>query len=413
MSFKGGVFAKQIAKLASGTALAQLINIISLPLLTRLYTPSQFGVFAVFLASVAVLSSISTLKYENAILDEEDSQDAKNCTVLTAISGVFIVVPLLLYCIFSYYFDFSLIGIDWLTALFLTFAIIFTNTFTALYYWCNRLQHYNFMTKGRVFAAIAVAFISLLIGYLELGTVNGLIVGSLVGMAVNMVYLILKLNISFSTVRQISFEKLFVLFVKLKRFPLFLVPSTLLDRVAAQIHIFVFSSVFGSAIAGAMGVYNRVVGLPISLIGNAVGDVYKRRISELLKSGKSCRRAFIKTGLALFTIAAPASCVLFFFAPEVFTFVLGEEWKQAGEIASFLSVNFLLAFVVSPLAGILYLRENQKIDLLIQIVLVVLLAIGMSIAVYENSFKIALSAYAISFGVKYLVQLIVSFKLAK
>lgn len=413
MSLKDNVFAKQIAKLASGTALAQLINIASLPLLTRLYTPSQFGVFAVFLASVAVLSSISTLKYENAILDEEEVQDAKNCTVLTALSGIFIVTPLMLYCLFAYYYDFSLIGIDWLAALFLIIAIILTNTFTALYYWCNRLQYYGFMTKGRVFAAVAVAFISLLIGYLEIDSVNGLIVGSLVGMAVNAVYLILKLNLSFSSVRQVSLEKLYTLSIKLKRFPLFLVPSTLLDRVAAQIHIFVFSSVFGNSIAGAMGVYNRVVGLPTSLIGNAVGDVYKRRISELLKGKQSCRNVFIKTGLSLFIMAAPISCILFFFAPEIFMFVLGDQWKQAGEITSFLSINFLLAFVISPLAGILYLRENQRIDLLIQIILVISLAIGMTIAVYENSFKIALSTYAISFGVKYLVQLLVSFKLAK
>ncbi|WP_171040937.1 lipopolysaccharide biosynthesis protein [Pseudoalteromonas phenolica] len=413
MSFKDSIFAKQIAKLATGTALAQLINIISLPLLTRLYTPSQFGIFAVFLASVAVLSSISTLKYENAILDEEEVQDAKHCTALTALSGIFIVAPLLFYSFLAYYFDFSLISIDWLTALFLSIAIILTNVFTALYYWCNRLQHYGFMTRGRVFAAVAVAFFSLLVGYLEIDSVNGLIVGSLFGMAVNAVYLILKLKLSFSSIRQLPLEKLYTLSIKLKRFPLFLVPSTLLDRLAAQVHIFVFSSVFGNSIAGAMGVYNRVVGLPTSLIGNAVGDVYKRRISELLKARQSCRRVFIKTGLTLFTIAAPISCVLFFFAPELFTFVLGEQWKQAGEITSFLSINFLLAFVISPLAGILYLRENQRIDLLIQIVLVVSLAIGMAIAVYENSFKIALSAYAISFGVKYLVQLLVSFKLAK
>ena len=70
MSFaKNGVFIRQVAKLASGTALAQIINIACLPILARIYSPNDFGTFAIFLACVAILTSVSTLKYEYAILD--------------------------------------------------------------------------------------------------------------------------------------------------------------------------------------------------------------------------------------------------------------------------------------------------------------------------------------------------------
>jgi O-antigen/teichoic acid export membrane protein len=413
LSAKSSVFIKQAAKLASGTAFAQIINIVSLPVLTRIYSPNDFGIFAIFLASVAILTSVSTLKYETAILDASNHELAKHCTMLTVVSCIVVLLPLFIISGSSYIFEFSFFGLDLIMMVCLALAIIITNVFTSLYYWCNRTEQYNYMTKGRIYAAFSAALVSILFGLTSIKSVNGLVAGSLVGMLFNALYLFYKLKISFKSIREIPLNDLFKLSINLKRFPLYLVPSTLLDRLAAQVHIFVFSSVFGSAVAGSMGVYNRVIGLPVSIIGNSIGDVFKRKASELLRQGKSCRELFLKTAVTLFTIGFPVSLTLFFFAPTIFVFVLGDEWLQAGDIASFLALNFLFAFVVSPLSGLLYLEKNQKYDLAIQILLISTLGAGMYYAVAKSSLEIALYSYAFSFILKYLIQFIIGYKLAK
>lgn len=414
MSFaKNGVFIRQVAKLASGTALAQIINIACLPILARIYSPNDFGTFAIFLACVAILTSVSTLKYEYAILDASNSKLAKHCTILTIASCIVVLIPMSIIFVSLYLFKFSFFGLDFIMIACLALAIITTNTFTSLYYWCNRIEQYSYMTKGRVYAAFSAAFVSILFGLTTAKNINGLVVGSLVGMLFNAFYLFYKLKISFKSDVQVTLRGLCELSIKLKRFPLYLVPSTLLDRVAAQIHIFVFSSVFGGAVAGAMGVYNRVIGLPVSIIGNSIGDVFKRKASELIRQGKSCRRLYLKTAFTLLCLGFPVSVTLFFFAPTIFVFVLGEQWLQAGEIASFLALNFLFAFVVSPLAGLLYLEKNQKYDLVIQILLISTLSIGMYYAVVKSSLELALYSYGFSFILKYLIQFIVGYKLAK
>ncbi|MBT1450698.1 oligosaccharide flippase family protein [Glaciecola sp. XM2] len=406
-------FVKQVSKLASGTALAQIINIVTLPLLTRLYSPSDFGVFAVFLASVAILTSISTLKYENSILDAGNNELAKKCTQLTAASCVLVLVPLIVVMSFLYKYNVNIFGLDFIMLLCVGLAIIATNIFTSLYYWCNRTEKYGYMTKGRIYAAVSAALVSISIGLSPIESVNGLVIGALVGMFCNALYLIIKVNFSIASLAQTSIKDLIYLSISLKRFPIYLVPSTLLDRVASQVHIFVFSNFFGNSVAGAMGVYNRVIGLPVSIIGNAIGDVFKREASELFRKEKSCRKLFIKTAITLFIIGLPITITLFFFAPTIFVFVLGNEWLQAGEIASFLAINFLFAFVVSPLAGLLYLKQNQKYDFAIQVLLITTLGSGMYFAVLRSSLEIALYSYALSFILKYVVQFFACYRLAK
>ncbi len=72
-------FLAPVMMLSSGTVLAQLINVGVLPALTRIYTPAEFGVFTVYLAVVAVLSSANTGRFEYAVLASETDADAWGC----------------------------------------------------------------------------------------------------------------------------------------------------------------------------------------------------------------------------------------------------------------------------------------------------------------------------------------------
>jgi hypothetical protein len=80
-----GNFARSVVALASGTAVAQLLLALAVPLLARLYTPADYGSVAVYSSTLTVLLVIASLRYELAIPLPEDHATAGSLLVLTFI----------------------------------------------------------------------------------------------------------------------------------------------------------------------------------------------------------------------------------------------------------------------------------------------------------------------------------------
>lgn len=81
---------RHISELMLGTLVGQAILILAAPLLTRLYTPSDYGVLATYSALVVILSVVVTLRYELAILLPGDSEVAEQLTSVS-VMGVAIL----------------------------------------------------------------------------------------------------------------------------------------------------------------------------------------------------------------------------------------------------------------------------------------------------------------------------------
>lgn len=75
-------FSHNVLTLMTGTTIAQAIPIAISPILTRIYTPEDFGVFALFLAIVGFFSVIASGRYEQAILIPKKDEDAINIFAL-------------------------------------------------------------------------------------------------------------------------------------------------------------------------------------------------------------------------------------------------------------------------------------------------------------------------------------------
>ena len=92
-------FSKNVALLTAGTVLSQLILLASLPLLTRLYDPSDFGLLAIYLASTSFLGVVACLRFNVAIPLSKDNEESIYLTYLSLISCV--LISLFIYIIIS------------------------------------------------------------------------------------------------------------------------------------------------------------------------------------------------------------------------------------------------------------------------------------------------------------------------
>lgn len=69
---------KKISKIFSATIASQLCSFIFLPMISRVYSPDEFSHWAIFLVIVATIGAISTFKYADAIVIEQDLNEGKN-----------------------------------------------------------------------------------------------------------------------------------------------------------------------------------------------------------------------------------------------------------------------------------------------------------------------------------------------
>jgi O-antigen/teichoic acid export membrane protein len=75
-------FGRNVLTLMTGTTIAQSIPVAITPILTRLYTPEDFGLLAVFVALTAILGSIANGRYELAIMHPEKDEESINIAAL-------------------------------------------------------------------------------------------------------------------------------------------------------------------------------------------------------------------------------------------------------------------------------------------------------------------------------------------
>lgn len=74
---------RSVGELLLGSLIAHGISVVSMPILTRLYTPESYGIFGTYSALVSILSIITTLRYEFSILLPPNDEDAERLVAVT------------------------------------------------------------------------------------------------------------------------------------------------------------------------------------------------------------------------------------------------------------------------------------------------------------------------------------------
>ncbi len=344
-------FTKNIVTLITGTAVAQAIPIAISPILTRIYTPEDFGVFALFIAIISIFGIIANARYELAIMLPKKDEDAINIFVLGFIITCFITLFLLiLVIVFNDYLKIFLeneeIGF-WLY--FVPIAVFFSGMYNILNYFNNRKKNYKDLRNATILKAIVLAIVQLSIGFIKSGA-SGLISGQLISNMFANIKLLRNILKNKILVSKISKIKIIALAKKYKKFPKYSLPSSFCDITTTQLPFFLLPKIFGLQISGFFFLSKRIISLPASLIASSISQVYFQNLSDAKKNKERVFPIFIDTIKKLFLIALPTSLLMFLFSPIIFEIIFGKDWLISGEIAKYLALVFFITFIVSPLS---------------------------------------------------------------
>lgn len=407
---------RSIAIVISGTAISQLIAVSVTPILTRSYNPTDFGYFTTFIAFYTILSSFVTGKYERVILLADNEEDIKVITTLTLVVSILLSILVLgLIYISSIFFDLSSIGIDyhlikWLY-LMPVFLILFSINLIYLNY-LNYQKNYKEISKSKIIKTLVAVSVSLLSIYF-LNNMGGLILGELAGLFFSTFYLFPKYKFLFSFDSKIT-SRFYSIASRYKNFPLYNIPSDILNSSSSQLPVFFLSSIYGVSSTGQYSLMKRVLDAPITLFSSSILEVFRQKAAEQFRNTGDCRELFIKTAKNLTLISILPFLFLMIFGKELFSLVFGNEWIDAGKYACIFSVYYFFKFISSPLSYIIFIAEKQKLDFFIHVYMFISSFLIFTFSELSNILiEDTLWIYTINFVVIYLLYFFLSYKYSK
>ena len=365
-------FSRNVLILMSGTVVAQAIPIAISPILTRIYTPEEFGLFALFFAILSILSVLANARYESAVMLPKKEEDALHLFALGIILNTFFsTLILILVVLFNETITKALGNNEislWLY--FIPVALFFTGLFNILNSMNNRQKNYKDIASATITKSMIMALIQLVIGLLKNGA-SGLILGQIVAQFFANVKLLKNIIKDKQSVFSIKKLKIIALAIKYKKFPMFSLPSALANVLSGHLSNILISSFYSVATLGFYSLVQRVLGIPSALIGKSIGQVYYEEGTRERKKSGVAINTFNATFKKLIIIGLPSFLLLFFIVEELFAFVFGEEWRVAGRYAQIVIPMFFMSFVVSSLSSTYDMFERLKIELVWQVVLLV------------------------------------------
>lgn len=374
-------FITNVLKLVSGSVIAQALGVLLIPLITRLYSPGDYGVFQLFLSISSILAVLSCLSYHFSIMLPREDEDSANIVILC----------LILVCITSIISGSVLILVsDWVGSvlnvpdlsqylIFLPVLVFLNGLFMVMNYWLSRRKRFGGVAITQVANSVSSKATQIGVG---VGSASplGLVLGQIVGYGVALLFMVREIRKDYSLFRAVKLGSIMRLAIRYKKFPLFTSWSAVANSVSLQIAPLMLALFFSPIVVGFYAMAHMVISMPMSLIGSATGQVFFQKASEEMNQTGSVKTIVREVHQRLVSIGIFPILILVILGEDLFAFVLGAQWSTAGEYACILAPWIFLVFITSPLSTIFSVLEKQTVDfsfnLLILFFRVIVLYVG-------------------------------------
>lgn len=356
-------YQKNVLSLLKGTTISQFLPIIISPVLTRIYTPEDFGTLGVFTAILAILAPVACGRYEMTIILPAKERDAIALTSLSILIAFFIS---LLIGFILVIWDIAEVyeGSFQLWLYFLPIVVFFAGLFNALNFYCTRNKAFNNISSAKIHKSIVLSFTQIIMGFMKLGSI-----GLILGQVFSFVFANKKLtqiinlgklyeNFSWNTVKKLAIEY--------KNFPIFSVPAIMCFNLSQNISLF-YISTYSTVDVGYYSLVNRVLMIPLAVLGSTVTQVFIQRASQDREITGNAISTFQDTLKKMLYITIPLFVILYFSIEDLIRIVFGEDWILAAEYTKIMIPLFFIRLLMMPLSSITVVFNRQRLEFVWQL----------------------------------------------
>lgn len=358
---------KDVSFVAGGTVISQAIAILMLPVLSRIYTPDDFGIAAVFASAIIILSGISGLRYYLAIPLPKSERYANAVIILSLIiqfAFSFLLCLLMLVIGFDFFTKIKL-GKLYQYRFLIPIGIFLISLYVTFTQWAIRSKSFSTIGKTKISQSVAGNVAKIILGLLNLKPL-GLLLGEIISRASGITTLY-KGVVSIKGVPKTTKRDILRVAVKYRNFPLFDIWTALLNTAGYHLVPYLILIFFDSKTTGYFSMAFTLMAVPGALMGTAIGQVFLQKAASAHNSG-NLKELVFKTYLTLLRLSLFPILLLSILSPTIFSVVLGKQWGDAGVYALLLGPWVMIMFIQSPLSNIFSILGLQKQALLLEIV---------------------------------------------
>ena len=360
-----GLFAKNsvgraITHLISGNIIAQIVIFAALPVITRLYSPEEMSLLALYVAVLTMVAVVTCLRLEIAIPIPKSDSVAANLAALAVISSLVIAVFTCMLLILVWVVDFQYLTGHalWRYAWLFPVGSLFVGLYATAQFWSTRMARYSLLGRTKVYQALVGSATQIIAGLMSIVPL-GLLLGHLLMSGAGFFSLFrMAWKNERHLVPEVSWARMKNAFAEYKNFPKFSIIEGLATNGAQQVTIILIAVFSVGAEVGFFFLAVRALNAPITLVTNAVSQVYYQRAPEHFRKGTL--RQFTRKSLgAIAVVFLPPMLLLGYFSQPIFTFAFGEEWSRSGEMVVTLMPMLILSLFSASIGMVMNVTGQQ------------------------------------------------------
>lgn len=364
-----GSFGRRVLTLMSAIGVAQVITILAAPILSRLYSPEAFGVYAIYTTLLMLSAPLVSGRYELAIVPAETDDEAFGllllCCIIALLLGVVTLFALR---------DKGLLASVGLEPLarysgLVAASIVLNGLFQALLQFWIRQKQFRGIAVSDVFRSAGMIGAQISMPELKATGAFGLMIGQIVGIVSSIIVLGRTFESNFASWKlrhsRDGLRTLRTLAIRYRKHPIFLPWGALADSLGNKLPVLMLSAFYGPGFLGMYALADRLLRTPSTLVGQSSAQVLFQKMTERrVKSGMP--RVITLWGLGMTILCAVPFTLLYFYGRRFFSLILGEQWAPAGAIAAVLIPTYWGSLVVSPISCLLIVANRQGLAVSIQ-----------------------------------------------
>ncbi|MGD0552215.1 MAG: oligosaccharide flippase family protein [Sedimentisphaerales bacterium] len=342
-------FFKNILVVMSGTAVAQIIGFALTPIISRLFSPSDFGVFGSFGSILGVIAAGVTLQYTQAIMLPKEKTDAINLFFISCLSAVFITLLCLaaILIVPAFFLNIMKTHSAWMLVL-LVMAVFVSGLNQSFQAWCVRVKAFRHTSASQVIRTIAANGTQIGFGWFQGGAL-GLVCGAVLADIVASINLARVLFSDLKALRpDIQWVRMKQLAVEYRDFPIYSATQSVIGALSLGLPVLLLGYFYDIAVAGAYAFGVRILLAPMSFVLTALRQVLFQKASETYNYRGKLYPLYLKTTSVLLAMVIIPASILFIWSPSVFAWLFGSEWHEAGIYARWLVLWLVSVFINVP-----------------------------------------------------------------
>lgn len=376
---------KNVSILTIASLFTQLAQLISAPIITRLYSPEFYGSAMIYITIVSLFFPIINLRMEGPIVVSKNDDE-----IVNLIGICFLNTGIVLFISTIFYISIYNVTASTHEYLSYTFTLVMLAFYNTMYYSLLRYERYYYI--GSALFSQQIIFILMLILFSEENVKNDTSFLLIFGVGYMIAcFIMLRPFIKILRSGSAKNKKLLDLYKKYNNFVTFGALSSFVTALNWSGLAILIAFLFGDQILAFYTIAMRVLLIPQQLLVKNVSQVVFQKVS--LGNLKNARRIHAEALNKLAILGAPLISLFVIYAEEIIVLLFGEDWIGATKIAVILAPNIFFYTWFSVSSTIYANYQKQKTEFFLNVTFVGLKSLTLLFGyLYYNS-HMALTLY--------------------